>query len=178
MDFYHATLANLDGQPLYARGAITTIHASLTYAAWYGCWLASMTPRPQDFTVYHLQGVEKYVEAHVDGGFCVREVGSFPEDDRNKAILEGAPELFRKGWDWSGELSYIPAHHLRKLDLAEVQKGIKADEWLYLSGTSNLHLQFVSRSSFLTPSSMKPKRGKLLLMGEIPAFLRPAVPKG
>jgi hypothetical protein len=177
MDFYHATLANLDGQPLYARGAITTVHASLTYAAWYGCWLASMTPRPTDFTVYRLRGIERYVEPHADGGFCVREVGDFAGDDRTQAILNDAPELFHKGWDWSGNLTYLPAKFLQRLSLDEVRNGIKPEEWAYLSSTSNLHLQFISRAG-LIPTNARPKRGKLLLMGEIPAFLRPTVAKG
>jgi hypothetical protein len=137
-----------------------------------------MTPHPQDFTVYLLQGVEQYLEPHADGGFCVREVGSFAADDRSRLVLDDAPELFRKGWDWSGELTYIAAERLRRLNLEEVQKGIKPEEWAYLSNTSTLHLQFVSRSNFLMPSNMKPRRGKLLLMGEIPAFLRPANASG
>jgi len=165
--FFHATITNLDNQPLYTRGEIPTIHSSLTYAAWYGYWLANMAGRGRQFFVYRLRGVLRYLIPTEEGMYYVRAVGSFPEDDRAQTILVQAPDLFHKGWKWSGGLSYIPAHCLEQVSLPEIREKINPDMWADLSQEVNDKL----RPGWLRESWWGGRAGKMDFPTNVPDFL-------
>jgi hypothetical protein len=132
--FYHATLIKLDGQPLFARGALPTIHTSLTYAVWYIYWMSRLdrSSRNPAFYIYELQQAERYLINQGNGLYSVSDLGSIPDDDRDEAVLGEAPELFRKNWDWGGKLTYVPAGCLQRLSAGTIKQQVDLDEWLKL----------------------------------------------
>ena len=132
--FYHATLARLDGQPLFARGSLPTIHNSLTYAIWYIYWVSLLdrgTPVPNIY-VYQLHQAERYLVPQGEGLYSVNGVGSFGQDDRSENLLQEAPLLFRQKWAWQGQLTYVPAQCLQRLSAQTIRQGVDRAEWLRL----------------------------------------------
>ncbi len=132
--FYHGTLVQLDGQPLFARGTLPTIHTSLTYTVWYMYWMSRLdrTVKTPGFFVYRLIEAERYLIAQGEGLFSVSEIGIIPYDDRNQGLLLDAPELFKKGWDWGGKLTYIPARCLERVSASTIRQEVQLEEWLRL----------------------------------------------
>lgn len=132
--FYHATLMSLERQPLFARGALPTVHSSLTYAVWYIYWMSRLDRANHQpaFFIYQLLKAERYLVPQGDGLYSVSDIGSIPQDDRDKRMLDAAPELFRKDWKWDGALTYIPAHCLQRVEASIIRQEVDLEEWLYL----------------------------------------------
>jgi hypothetical protein len=132
--FYHATLVQLDGKPLFARGSLPTIHSSLTYAVWYIYCMIQLDRASQNsrFYIYQLIEAERYLTAQGDGLYSVSAIGSIPYDDRNEGLLAEAPPLFKKSWDWDGKLTYIPARCLKRVSASTIRQEVNLDEWLKL----------------------------------------------
>ncbi|HEX2910324.1 MAG TPA: hypothetical protein VH186_05910 [Chloroflexia bacterium] len=150
--YYHATQVNLDGKPLFARGALPTIHSSLTYAVWYIYWmshLSHISPVPA-FYIYELSDAERYLISQGDGLYSVSEIGTIPYDDRVEGVLDHAPELFHKKWDWNGKLTYVPARCLHRLDAGSIRQNVNHDEWLRLCQKWS-----EARTGFLSPPGSK-----------------------
>lgn len=132
--YYHATFANLDNKPFFARGAIPTVHNSLTYALWYLDWITRLE-RSGDFPslyVYELVRAERYLVPLGDGTYSVSEIDTIPYDDRMAATLADVPELFRKKWHWGGRLTYIPARCLLRVSAQTIRQTVDLNEWLDL----------------------------------------------
>lgn len=132
--YYHATLVKLDGQPLYARGVLPTIHHSLTYAMWYLYWMSQLEHRGQSpgLYLYELHEAGRYLVPQGNGLFSVSEIGSIPYDDRSEGVLLEAPALFRKDWKWDGRLTYLPARCLQRVSAHTVRQRVDREEWLTL----------------------------------------------
>ena len=162
--FYHATLVQLEGKPLFARGSLPTIHTSLTYAVWYIYWMSQLDRAFQNahFYIYQLVEAERYLVPEGDGLYSVSAIGSIPYDDRNEGRLAEAPDLFRKSWDWGGKLTYIPAQCLKRVSASTIRQEVNLDEWLELC--RNLDNEHPIRG-------MLPFRGRPL--AAIPDFLKP-----
>lgn len=168
LKFYHATLNDLQEQPLFARGEIPTVHTSLTYAAWYGFWLANMARYGNKFQVYNLAEAAQYLSPLEDGMFCVKQLGSFVGDDRDPTVLESAPDLFRKPWKWGGALTYVPAKCVKELSLESIRAKLDPDKWEELSEEVNSRLT----PAWLRASWWGQKSGRMVFPSTVPDFLR------
>lgn len=132
--FFHGTLVRLDGQPLFARGSLPTIHTSLTYTVWYIYWVSQIdrANRNPSFYVYELVEAERYLVPRGEGLYSVSDIGAIPYDDRSESLLAGAPELFKKGWEWSGKLTYLPARCVKRVTAQTIRQEVDPQEWIRL----------------------------------------------
>ncbi len=153
--FYHGTLVRLDGQPLFARGTLPTIHRSLTYTVWYIYWMSRLdrTTRNPSFFIYQLLEAYRYLVPYPDGAYSVSEIGAVPYDDRNEGLLKEAPELFKKRWDWAGKLTYLPARCLARVSASVIKDEVSLEEWLELCQSMDAQHPFKG----MLPSHINPR---------------------